>query len=252
MSKKVWIIGSSSGIGLELVKLWLQNNYEVIASSRSANESKELLDLKKTYPLNLELLNIDILNNENISQTVTNAFDLFKGIDTFFFNAAVYEAMSIEQWEIESFESMINTNYLGAIRVLKPLIQELEKQNRKSTIVLNASLASYFGLPYGGAYGASKAALVNLAQAIQPELQRKNINLQIINHGFVKTRLTAKNDFEMPQLMEASYTAKKIFQELEKAYKFEITFPFAISKFLSFISLLPYALSLKITKKFLK
>ncbi|MDD2896678.1 MAG: SDR family NAD(P)-dependent oxidoreductase [Aliarcobacter sp.] len=104
----------------------------------------------------------------------------------------------------------------------------------------------------GGAYSASKAALVNLAQSIQPELLRKNIYVQIINHGFVKTRLTAKNDFDMPQLMLPNIAAKKIFEQLNKPYKFEISFPFILSKFLRFISLVPYKLSFYITKKFLK
>jgi len=154
--------------------------------------------------------------------------------------------------EYLNFESMIDINYLGVLRVLKPLIVNLEKQKQKSNIVLNASLASCFGLPYGGAYSASKAALVNIAQSLQPELQRKNIYLQIINHGFVKTRLTAKNDFEMPQLMEVDYAAKKIFDELNKSYKFEISFPFMLSKFLRILSFLPYSWSFSITKKFLK
>lgn len=252
MKKKVWIIGASSGIGLDLVKLWLQNNYQVIASSRNIENSDELLKLKSIYTNNLELLNIDVLDNENVIKSVTEAYNIFNGLDICFFNAGVYESMTYEQWDISNFESMININYLGAIRVLKPLIAFLEKQKHKSTIVLNASLSSYFGLPYGGAYSASKAALVNFAQAIQPELQRKNIYVQIINHGFVKTRLTAKNDFEMPQLMEVNYAARKIFDELNKPYKFEISFPFVLSKFLRLISLLPYKLSFSICKKFLK
>ena len=48
MEKRVWIIGASSGIGLDLVKLWLQNNYQVIASSRDIENSNELLKLKLT------------------------------------------------------------------------------------------------------------------------------------------------------------------------------------------------------------
>ena len=252
MAKRVWIIGASSGIGLELVKLWLQNNYQVIASSRNIENSNELLNLKSTYTDSLELLNIDVLNNENVIKGVDRAFNIFNGLDICFYNAGVYESMTYEQWDISNFESMIDINYLGVLRVLKPLIAYLEKQKQKSTVVLNASLASCFGLPYGGAYSASKAALVNLAQSLQPELQRKNIYVQIINHGFVKTRLTAKNDFEMPQLMEVNYAAKKIFEGLNKPYKFEISFPFILSKFLKILSFLPYSLSFSITKKFLK
>ncbi|QEZ89185.1 SDR family NAD(P)-dependent oxidoreductase [Aliarcobacter cibarius] len=252
MTKKVWIIGASSGIGLELVKLWLENNFQVIASSRDIENSTKLLELKSKYLTNLELINIDVLDNQNVEKTVSKVFNIFNGLDICFYNAGVYESMSYEEWNISNFESMIDINYLGVLRVLKPLIVNLEKQKQKSNIVLNASLASCFGLPYGGAYSASKAALVNIAQSLQPELQRKNIYLQIINHGFVKTRLTAKNDFEMPQLMEVDYAAKKIFDELNKSYKFEISFPFMLSKFLRILSFLPYSWSFSITKKFLK
>ena len=209
--KKVWIIGSSSGIGFELVKLWLQNNYLVIASSRDAVNSCELLKLKSIYTEQLELLNIDVLDSKSVIESVNKVFNIFNDLDICFFNAGVYESMNIEQWNISNFESMINTNYLGAVRILKPLVGYLEKQKKESRVILNASLSSYFGLPYGGAYSASKAALVNLAQSIQPELSKKNINVQIINHGFVKTRLTSKNDFDMPQLISPDIAAKKIF-----------------------------------------
>ncbi len=250
--KKVWIIGSSSGIGFELVKLWLQNNYLVIASSRDAVNSCELLKLKSIYTEQLELLNIDVLDSKSVIESVNKVFNIFNDLDICFFNAGVYESMNIEQWNISNFESMINTNYLGAVRILKPLVGYLEKQKKESRVILNASLSSYFGLPYGGAYSASKAALLNLAQSIQPELSKKNINVQIINHGFVKTRLTSKNDFDMPQLISPDIAAKKIFEQVNKPYRFEIAFPFILSNFLRLISLLPYKLSFSITKKFLK
>ena len=252
MAKRVWIIGSSSGIGLSLVKLYLENNYKVIASSRNIENSNELLNLKLEHKNNFQLLNIDVSNTQDTIKSVEKAFNIFGGLDICFYNAGTYESMSYEQWDISNFENMININYLGVLRVLKPLIAYLEKQKHKSNIVLNASLASYFGLPYGGAYSASKAALVNLAQSLQPELQKKNIYVQVINHGFVKTRLTAKNDFEMPQLMNVDYAARKIFEELNKPYKFEISFPFLLSSFLKLLSFLPYSLSFSITRRFLK
>jgi short-subunit dehydrogenase len=250
--KKVWIIGSSSGIGLELVRLYVENNYKVIASSRNAKNSKELLKLKSSYRNNLHLVDMDVSNNQSVIKSVDEIFSICNDLDICFFNAGVYESMTIEQWNISDFESMININYLGAVRVLKHLISYLEKQKKESRVILNASLSSYFGLPYGGAYSASKSALVNLAQSIQPELSKKNIYIQIINHGFVKTRLSSKNNFDMPQLMDADIAAKKIFKQLNKTYKFEISFPFILSKFLRLISLLPYKLSFSITKKFLK
>ncbi|AYJ79626.1 short-chain dehydrogenase [Aliarcobacter cryaerophilus ATCC 43158] len=252
MEKKVWIIGCSGAIGFELVKLWLKSGFKVVASSRNVENSEQFLNLKSEYSTNLKLLNIDVLDEQNTKKVAHEAFNNFNGLDICFYNAAIYESMSYEQWNIENFESMINSNYLGVIRVLKPIISHLENQLNISRVVLNCSLASYFGLPYGGAYSASKAALLNFAQSIQPELKRKNIYLQVINHGFVRSRLTAKNDFKMPQIMEADFAAKKIFDELNKSYRFEITFPRFLSNFLKFLSFLPYTISLKITSKFLK
>ena len=123
-----------------------------------------------------------------------------------------------------------------------------DKPHRKCARIVGDTMGKYH--PHGDSsiYG----ALVNLAQSIQPELLRKNIYLQIINHGFVKTRLTAKNDFDMPQLMQPEIAAKKIFEQFNKPYSFEISFPFILSKFLRLISLIPYKLSFLITKKFLK
>lgn len=250
--KKIWIIGSSSGIGLQLLKLSLEHGFTVIASSRNASSAEELLKLKSIYKNNLHLLDIDVSNSQSTTKCVDEAFDILKDLDICFFNAGVYEAMNVEQWDISNFESMINTNYLGAVRIIKPLFNYLKKQNKDSRIILNASLSSYFGLPYGGAYSASKAALVNLAQSIQPEFARHNIYVQIVNHGFVKTRLTSKNDFEMPQLMSPEFTAQKIFEQFSKPYNFEIAFPFILSKFLRSLSILPYKFSFSVTKKFLK
>ncbi len=52
--------------------------------------------------------------------------------------------MSYEEWNISNFESMIDINYLGVLRVLKPLIVNLEKQKQKSNIVLNAEFSKLF------------------------------------------------------------------------------------------------------------
>lgn len=250
-SKIIWIVGSSSGIGLELLKILLHNNFKVIASSRNILQNKELCLLKPIYNENLHLLNIDTSIEQNVQKSVEEAFNIFNRIDIFFYNAGVYEKTDIFNINLKDFEEMININFLGVVRILKHLLVNLEKQ-KNSKIILNASLSSYFGLPYASAYGSSKAALVNFAQSIQPELINKNIQLQIINHGFVNTRLTMKNDFDMPQLLDTSDAAKIIFREINKSYRFEISFPFILSKLLKFISLLPYSLSLKITRKFLK
>lgn len=247
----IWIVGASSGIGLELTKLWLDSGHKVIASSRQANESESLFELKHTFPYHLILLDVDAANATMAEHYVDQAWNAFGGIDRWFYNAGAYEVMRFEAWDIKSFEQMNATNYMGAVHLMIPLSQRFATHGGGEW-VWNASLSSYFGLPYGGAYSAPKAALLNLAESLQPELKTKGITLRIINHGFVKTRLTSKNSFDMPQLMEPQYAAEEIAKALDSNPGFEIRFPKALSRFLSLLRLLPYSLSLKLTSKTLR
>lgn len=250
MKDRIWIVGGSSGIGLELVKIWLESGNFVIASAQNASHSKALLALKHIYESNLQIIDIDVTSIESVVKATEQALNRFEGIDLWFYNAAVYEVMSTKEWQIQHFEAMVQVNYLGAVRVMIELMPYFEAQLR-GRWVWNASLSSYFGLPFGGGYSAPKAALVNLAESLQPELKEKGIDLQIINHGFVKTKLTEKNTFEMPEIMEPEEAAKKIIRGIEKKDRFEIHFPFKLSTVLQLLRILPYSISLALTKKML-
>ena len=249
--KRIWIVGGSSGIGFELVKLCLKNNYKLVVSSRNATKTYALLELKVLYPQTIYILDMDVSQKQTLEEKTKEAWDIYEGLDIWFYNAGAYDVMGIDSWDSEKFEQMNEVNYLGVVRLMNSLIPYFKK-SKKGHWVWNASLSSYFGLPQGGAYSAPKAALVNLAQSIQPELDLLDIKLQIINHGFVKTRLTDKNSFDMPQLMQADFTAQTILEEIESSYTFEIRFPFLLSYFLRLLSLLPYKLSLALTKRSLK
>ena len=250
MQQRIWIVGGSSGIGLELVKKWLQQGHFVVASGRHASDTKELLALKHIHEVQLQIVDIDVNSLDSVSKAVYQAWRRFDGLDVWFYNAAVYEVMSVEEWNVAHFEAMMQVNYLGAVRVMSELIPYFEAK-KSGRWIWNASLSSYFGLPLGGGYSAPKAALVNLAEALQPELLTKGIELQLINHGFVKTRLTQKNTFEMPELMSPEDAASRIADEIQKKYHFEIHFPFKLSTFLQTLRLIPYKLSLFLTKKML-
>lgn len=248
MKERIWIVGGSNGIGLELVKEWLNKERNVVVSARHASHSKELLALKTIYETSLQLVDMDVTSMDSVKKAVPEVWRRYEGIDLWFYNAATYEVMSVDEWHMDHFEEMTQINYLGAVRVMTEIIPYFKKQ-KKGRWIWNSSLSSYFGLPLGGGYSAPKAALLNLAEALQPELKQLGINLQVINHGFVKTRLTRKNKFEMPQLMLPVEAAKNIIKAIGKPYHFEIHFPFGLSTFLQLLRLIPYRLSLAITKK---
>jgi short-subunit dehydrogenase len=248
MYQKVWIIGGSSGIGLSLVRRFLEHNTAVVVSARTAQSSQKLQALSEHFPDSLTVLDMDVSSDESVKAVTQQAWNCFDGIDLCFYNAGVYESMKVSEWDFESFKQMNDVNYLGALRVIMNIVPLFEQQEY-GNFACNASISSYIGLPYGGGYSAPKAALLNLCESIQPELKAKAINVQVVNHGFVKTRLTDKNDFRMPQLLEPETAAQKIFDALHKPYRFEIRFPFLLSTFLGVLRMLPYKISLALTKK---
>jgi len=244
----IWLVGASSGIGFELLQLWLKEGHCMIASSRNASSSDALITLKQNYPNTLYLLDCDMTHESDFSALTQKAWEVYGHLDRWFYNAGAYEVMKIESWDLKAFETMTHTNYLGAVRLMIPLSRHFVTQGHGEW-VWNVSLSSYFGLPYGGGYSAPKAALLNLAESLAPELLSKGIRLRVINHGFVKTRLTAKNTFTMPSLMSPYEAASQIALRLEKQDSFEVRFPFGLSTFLSFLRILPYRLSLWLTRK---
>ena len=254
--KRIWLVGGSEGIGLSLAKQLLEESYKLVVSSRNAEQNAELMSLQSQNPNNLFLLDCDVTKKNLLVETCHQAWSVYDGLDIWIYNAGVYHPMKLQDWDIDAFETMNQVNYLGAVYLMNYLLPlftaTIDSTNTTRTQWLwNISLASDFGLPYGGGYSAPKAALQNLAESLQPELFEAAIDLKVINHGFVKTRLTAKNDFDMLGLMEPEDAAQKIKQALSQN-RFETRFPFNLALVLGTIKRLPKSWALAITKRMLK
>ena len=115
-------------------------------------------------------------------------------------------------------------------------------------VAVVSSVAGYRGLPTSAAYGASKAALINMCEALKPELDRYGVKLSLICPGFVRTPLTDRNAFPMPFLMEAEEAAERIVNGLLRG-KFEITFPRRFTWWLKLGRCLPYAWYFLLTRR---
>jgi short-subunit dehydrogenase len=119
---------------------------------------------------------------------------------------------------------------------------------RAGHIAVVSSVAGYRGLPQAAAYGPTKAALINLCEALKPDLDRYQVRISVINPGFIRTPLTDLNEFPMPFLMEADVAARRIVRGLD-AGKFEITFPRRFTFMLKVARMLPYALYFPMVKR---
>ena len=250
MSQTIWLIGASDGTGLELARCYLESNNRVIISAKDTSQLEVLHKLEEQYKSNLHIVDMDVCQTQSVVEKTASIWNIYGGLDLCIYNAGVYQSMKVNEWNLEHFEIMNQANYMGAVRILTELIPLFEEQ-KKGHIAFNISISSYFGLPYSGGYSAPKAALLNFCESIRPELTLKNIKLQVINHGFVRTGLPENDDLEMSQLLEPEEAAHKIIEGLTNSNAFEIKFPWALSKFLHFLRIIPYSIAFLITKKIL-
>lgn len=251
----IWIVGASSGIGLEMTKRFLDKGYGVVASSRGASESDELASLKSRFAETLCCVDVDVTQAETLPAKLRAAWACFGQPDIWLYNAGVYQPTPYDEAQWDDFALMNQVNYLGCVALMLALRGKLAETSPKPMRwVWNLSISNQVGLPYGGGYSAPKAALLNLAESLQPELQAHDIQLQVINHGFVKTRLTAKNTFEMPALMTPEFAAQTMVDWItaNKQGAFELHFPKKLTLPLKWMRFLPYRGLFFLTRKMLK
>jgi short-subunit dehydrogenase len=155
--------------------------------------------------------------------------------------------MPVAQFRLDTCRQLMEVNYFGIMNLLDRLLPKMRARGR-GTLVLVASVAGYRGLPTAAAYGGSKAAVINAAEALAAELRGSGIDLKLVNPGFVRTPLTDRNDFEMPFLVEPEEAAAAILRGLRKP-GFEIAFPTRFVLMMKLLRLLPYRLYFSVIRR---
>ncbi|WP_419832307.1 SDR family NAD(P)-dependent oxidoreductase [Endozoicomonas atrinae] len=236
----VWITGASQGIGEAVAIAMAREGLIVAASARNmerlealANQSTELKGRIIPYPL-------DVTDQTAVTETVNKIIETHGCIDQAILNAGTYISTSATEFTSSAVRQQVELNLMGVCHCLEPLIASMKKKG-KGTIAINASLAGYRGLPRAAGYGATKAALINMAESLYTELSEVGIAIKVINPGFVKTPLTSKNRFPMPFLMEVDKAADIIVKGM-KGRQFEIRFPRIFAAILGLLRRLPYPL----------
>ncbi|MDP5086387.1 MAG: SDR family NAD(P)-dependent oxidoreductase [Yoonia sp.] len=218
--KRYWLVGASEGLGREVAFCLSRAGAEVIVSARSEDRLKELvaeLPGKATY------ITVDVADRAAVEAAAAEAGDL----DGVVYLAGVYWPMKAQEWDNEKADMMGEVNFLGASRVVGSVIKDMVAKNA-GHIVLVGSLSGFRGLPGAIGYCSSKAGMMSLAESMQADLRTSPIEVQLINPGFIKTRLTEKNDFNMPFIMSPEDAAKEVFDHMNTEH-FKKSFPMVFS-----------------------
>lgn len=242
-SKRVWLVGASSGIGAALAKALLAKGAWVAVSAR---RPEALLAVVAGHPKGV-VLTMDVRRQKDWAATHDALCEAWQGVDLVIFCAAEYRPLRPWEFSAQEAHDTIETNVCGVYYGLSVVLPAMLLR-RSGGLAIVASVAGYVGLPNATLYGPSKAALINLAELLYAELHAHGLGIYLINPGFVKSRLTARNAFRMPALITPEEAAQAILKGLERG-RFEIAFPQRFTRWVRLISMLPYRISLGLLQR---
>ena len=184
--KNVIITGSSRGIGFELVKLFNENDYKVIALSRN---TKPICNLKLK---NVHSHYLDISSSASINKTIKLIFKEFKKIDILINNAGTLINKPFNETSFEDFQYVYKVNVFGVAELIRQLISRFKT---KSHVVNISSIGGVIGsskFPGLAAYSASKGALNILTEVLAEEYKESGPKFNSLSLGSVNTPMLKK------------------------------------------------------------
>ncbi len=252
--KTVWIVGASSGIGEACANQLYELGATVFVSARnslvlnvwaSQRPARDALGRSRAVALPLDV------GDANSLQVGARLIEERGPLDLVLYCAGYYKPVHASAYNLGEMLRHQHVNYIGALHLLDAVLPMLHKQAQRGQgghLSLVSSVAGYRGLPRSLAYGPTKAALINLAEALYLDLQPQGLGVSVVNPGFVETPLTAQNDFRMPALISPEQAAREILQGWARG-DFQLHFPRRFTRWLRFMRLLPYRLYFPLVRK---
>jgi NAD(P)-dependent dehydrogenase (short-subunit alcohol dehydrogenase family) len=233
--RRVWLVGASSGIGLAAAQALHQAGAEVIVTARQAQPLQAFV---QAHP-GSQAVPADVTDAQALAAAAAHIWAQGP-VDLVCFCAGYYRPMRVDDFDLADALRHQDVNQGGAWHLLAAVLPRLLAQGH-GHLSLVSSVAGFRGLPKSLAYGPTKAALIHLAEVLYLDLQSRGIGVSVVTPGFVRTPLTAQNDFAMPALMEPAEAAQAMLAGWAQGH-FLIDFPKRFSVVLRLLRCLPYRL----------
>ena len=172
--KTVWVTGASSGLGLYTARALRDAGWKVIAGARSFTEPGEEDGIIR--------LPLDVTREESVQAFCDRALELSPWVDAVVQCAGMLVLGSCEETSVEEYRRVMDTNFLGMVRVNRQVLPILRAQKR-GRIVLYSSINGLMGIPFQNAYTASKHAIEGYAEGLQMEVRPFGIQVTLVEPG---------------------------------------------------------------------
>lgn len=236
----VWITGASSGIGASLALELAGRGWQVAISARRAEALQELA----AAHANIHSFACDVTDRAAMAKTIGEIEKNIAPIAVAVLNAGIYLPTALPEFDADLFDRTWDVNVNGVVNGLDGLVPAMVAR-RQGTIAIMASVAGYGGLPTSAAYGASKAALLNMGESLAMDLKASGVHVCTIAPGFVETPATDVNPFPMPFIIKAEKAAQRIADGLAKNQQ-HIAFPRRFNSILRLVNMLPRGLYVRL------
>lgn len=238
-----WITGASSGIGAALALELAARGWTVAISARRQSE----LDAIAASHEAVHAYVCDVTDRDAMAATVQAIENAHGPIALAVMNAGIYLPTALPTFDAALFDRSFAVNLGGVVNGLNALVPGMVARGQ-GHISFVASVTGYGGLGTSAAYGASKAALLNMAELLAMDLKANGVHVSSVAPGFVRTPATDSNAFPMPFIIEAAEAAKRMADGLAKNQT-HIAFPKRFTFILRLINLLPRSLYVKLVGK---
>jgi len=232
--KVAWVVGGSSGIGAAVARELRSRGARVAISARRADQLAEVS----------EGLMLEVAADVTDAASLTAAADQIRGelgpIDIAVLSAGYWKQMDAHDWDTGTFNRHVQVNLIGMSNSIAAVLPEM--LDRHCGVIAGiSSVAGYRGLTGSEAYGATKAGQINLLESLRIQTARDGVRVITICPGFVRTDLTAVNDFPMPFIIDADTAGRAICDGLERG-RAEIVFPVRMALLMKAARLVPVGL----------
>lgn len=194
--KWVLVTGASSGLGQEMARQ-LAHNFKanLIIAARRADKLNELkAELESSAGIQVKVIVADLSIPEEadrvIAESITDG-NLYGAV----LNAGVTYFGRHTELPWTNFESILNTNVIGVVRMTNSLVKYFEQPGKEGSLMLVSSMAGYFPVPYQAAYSATKAFITAFGSALHNELTNPNFSITVFAPGGIATEMTDGTKF---------------------------------------------------------
>ncbi|MDB2378885.1 3-oxoacyl-ACP reductase FabG [Candidatus Pelagibacter bacterium] len=196
-NKNIIVTGASGGIGNSIIKKLNEAGANILASG---TRIEKLEELKKNYK-NIKILKFDISQSDKIEEFIENATSELGGsLDGIVNNAGITQDNLAIRMSLDEWQKVININLTSTFLMSKFAIKKMLK-NKSGKIVNITSVVGHTGNLGQANYTASKAGIVAMSKSLAIEYAKKNININCISPGFIKTAMTEKIDDKFKEVI---------------------------------------------------